>query len=154
MRLQRYKPDEARALTASPKLSAIYLHDPLHHSALFPLAPRPCLILFLMCPSLLFHWTSTSHFTFIVVFISVFHPLTLTTFVLFDAHSRYYMSFMAHVQRKVIKPYPAIALSSLFPKLKSSCCPFCLSHIYHFLLSFSVTFKFVIETVFVYIYFF
>ncbi len=57
MSLQCYKPmpDDAQALIASPKLSAIYLDVPLHLFPLFPLALRPRLLLSLICPSLLFH---------------------------------------------------------------------------------------------------
>lgn len=73
MRLQCYKPipDEARALIAPPKLSAIYLDVPLHLCSLFPLALR-------LLPALLVTLSNMSVPTFLLsIHISLWiHPFS------------------------------------------------------------------------------
>lgn len=82
MRVQCYKPmpDEARALTASPKLSAIYLHVPLHLSPLFPPALGPGLLLFPNTSVRALPLSTRISFSIHHFFphVSVLHPLALT----------------------------------------------------------------------------
>lgn len=77
MRLQCYKtrPDEAQALTASPKLSAIYLYVPLHLFPLFPLSSRAPLVT-LSTRALSMHISFILHF-------SELYPSALTPSAIF-----------------------------------------------------------------------